>query len=48
MTPDPVPDRDEGGEAPCFAHLFEDEEEIPAPDRVIADTVAARGVTPAE
>jgi hypothetical protein len=44
-----VDERDEGGESPCFAHLFEDDaEEIAAPDRVIADTVAARGVTPAE
>jgi hypothetical protein len=45
-----MPDGDEGGESPCFAHLFEDEEEpeIPAPDRVIVDTVSARGVTPAE
>jgi hypothetical protein len=43
-----MPDReDEGGEAPCFAHLFE-EEEIPAPDRVIAVTVPDDGVTPAE
>jgi hypothetical protein len=43
-----MPDRDEGGESPCFAHLFEDDEEIPVADRVITDTVSARGVTPAE
>jgi hypothetical protein len=43
-----MPGCDEGGEAPCFAHLFEEDDEIPTPDRVIADTVSARGVTPAE
>ena len=33
-------ERDEGGESPCFAHLFADDE-IPVPDTVIAGTVAA-------
>jgi hypothetical protein len=43
-----MPDReDEGGEAPCFAHLFEDDEN-PVPDQVIAVTVSDGGVTPAE
>ena len=35
-----MPDRDEGGEAPCFAHLFEDDDENATPDTVIAVTVS--------
>jgi hypothetical protein len=37
-----MPDRDEGGEAPCFAHLFDEhDDEIPVPDTAIALTVSS-------
>jgi hypothetical protein len=50
MKPDR--DGDEGGESPCLAAQFAEElgyePENLTPDRVIAATVSARGVTPAE
>ena len=45
MTRPPVR-RDEGGEAPCFAHLLDESSEIP--DALLADRTDAPRLPPAD